>query len=193
MSETPSKSIRYAICTLAFLGALAMAYLLFMHYAPTPEGGSFCDLAEGLSCDVVNKSGYSELFGFPMALFGILYFLTVLILASTRWSYSTLAFIGSFMIALLGPALLLSYNSATVLENFCIFCEGSKLIMITIIALSIAGTGWQRFGSERLLISVGIALALTSMNFVLYTLTIPEPFTFEANLGPMELLQAITR
>ena len=50
-------------------------YLVYLHYAP--EGSSFCDISEGLSCDAVNKSEWSELFGIPVSILGYLTFLAL--------------------------------------------------------------------------------------------------------------------
>jgi uncharacterized membrane protein len=56
------------------LSILLSIYLTYQHYK---EGSSFCDLSEGLSCGVVNKSEWSELFGIPVAILGLLTFLGI--------------------------------------------------------------------------------------------------------------------
>ncbi|MBI2048915.1 MAG: Vitamin K epoxide reductase, partial [Parcubacteria group bacterium] len=53
---------------LALLGMAIMGYLISIHYAPAEE--AFCNLGEGLSCDVVNKSIYAEVFGIPVSVLG---------------------------------------------------------------------------------------------------------------------------
>ena len=56
------------------LSILLSIYLTYQHYK---EGSSFCDLSEGLSCGVVNQSEWSELFGIPVAILGLLTFLGI--------------------------------------------------------------------------------------------------------------------
>ena len=48
------------IIIFAIIGMLIMGYLVKLHYSET--AGAFCNLGEGLSCDIVNKSIYSEIF-----------------------------------------------------------------------------------------------------------------------------------
>ena len=71
-----------AITILAGLGIVVSSYGLWQHYAPL--GAGFCNFNESFSCDVVNKSIYSEIFGIPVALVGIV-------------GYAVLAIVGIWM------------------------------------------------------------------------------------------------
>src|SRR3989338_4265497 len=67
---------------LSILNIIIFSYLLFLHYS---DSESFCDIAPGLSCDIVNKSPWSEFppgSGIPVSLMGILTFIVVLFLLS---------------------------------------------------------------------------------------------------------------
>ena len=55
------------LAVFALAGVTTMGYLLSLHYSSGE--GAFCNLGEGLSCEVVNKSVYSEVFGVPVSLF----------------------------------------------------------------------------------------------------------------------------
>ena len=63
----------------SILAVIIFSYLVNLHYKGDEE--SFCDISTGVSCDIVNKSVYSELFGVPIALFGALTFLLIGILS----------------------------------------------------------------------------------------------------------------
>ena len=61
---------------LAVLGAVIMGYLISLHY--TNQANSICEFGEKLSCDLVNKSHYSEILGIPFSVLGFVYFLGTL-------------------------------------------------------------------------------------------------------------------
>jgi uncharacterized membrane protein len=58
------------ILMLFALGMLAAAYGLHLHFSAT--GSRLCDINDTFNCDSVNKSEWSELFGIPVALLGLL-------------------------------------------------------------------------------------------------------------------------
>lgn len=63
---------------MAFLGAVVAGYLLYHHTEIKfgySEGPSFCSVSEAFDCDAVAKSSYSELFGIPIATYGLLYYI----------------------------------------------------------------------------------------------------------------------
>ncbi len=68
------------IAALAALGVGVSAYALWQHYAPL--GAAFCNLGETLSCDLVNKSAFSEVFGIPVAGIGIAGYLALFALGA---------------------------------------------------------------------------------------------------------------
>jgi uncharacterized membrane protein len=135
MQKEMSRGIRWALVVIAMLGVAIMGYLLSLHYS-ADTGGSFCDIGENLSCDIVNKSVYAKIFGIPMSLLGLLYFLGVLGASLFRYNKKTLHALIFLTIVFLGPSLYLSGIEFFVLENICLFCEGSKLLMIVVIILS---------------------------------------------------------
>ena len=63
---------RFLITSAALLGLVIMSYLTYIHYANT---SSFCDISKEVSCDVVTTSLYSEVFGLPVSVLGLGYFL----------------------------------------------------------------------------------------------------------------------
>ncbi|MBI2666392.1 hypothetical protein HYX13_02155, partial [Candidatus Woesearchaeota archaeon] len=67
------------IMALSLLGVLTSIYLVKNHYAGI-EKGSFCDFNENISCSLVNTSIYSEFLNVPVALFGALWFVILLLL-----------------------------------------------------------------------------------------------------------------
>ncbi len=58
---------------LSIAGLIISVYLAFQHYAPS--SGAFCDFGGRVSCSLVNNGVYSEIFGIPVALFGVFWFI----------------------------------------------------------------------------------------------------------------------
>ena len=81
--------------TLSYIFIIISSYLLYLHYS-TSE--SFCDISPALSCDIVNKSIYSEFppgSGIPVSFIGILTFILVLIILNNIKSNNVFS-IGSY-------------------------------------------------------------------------------------------------
>lgn len=125
--------IRGAIAICAIIGFGFMGYLSVIHYT---QARSFCDLSETVSCDVVTTSIYSEIFGIPLAILGALYFAGVLVLSYRMRGaplYSLLLYLTLFVLV---PSLYLSLTEIFFIRSFCILCESSKVLMVTILAIS---------------------------------------------------------
>eukprot|EP01112_Ceratiomyxa_fruticulosa_P021351 TRINITY_DN7477_c0_g1_i2.p1 TRINITY_DN7477_c0_g1~~TRINITY_DN7477_c0_g1_i2.p1 ORF type:complete len:100 (+),score=9.21 TRINITY_DN7477_c0_g1_i2:113-412(+) len=60
----------------AIAAFLVSVYLVYGHY----HTSSSCDITPSFSCSVVNTSTYSELFGVPVAVFGVGFFHFIIIL-----------------------------------------------------------------------------------------------------------------
>lgn len=63
----------YSLITIAYIGFLDAMYLTAEHYS---GAGLTCVIFKG--CDQVASSSYSEMFGLPVALYGVLYYLGIL-------------------------------------------------------------------------------------------------------------------
>lgn len=71
----PPRGVPVAIVVLAAIGVVVAGYGLWQHYAPV--GSAICNISERLSCDIVNKSPWSEVFGIPVAGIGLLGYLAM--------------------------------------------------------------------------------------------------------------------
>jgi len=60
---------------LIVIGTVVSIYMVKDHYNTK---NSICDLGNRISCSVINKSSYSELFSVPIAVFGVTWFLVLL-------------------------------------------------------------------------------------------------------------------
>jgi uncharacterized membrane protein len=134
MKDFPSR-IFLVIALLAVAGVAVSTVSLVHHYGHSPT--SYCDFGQDFNCDMVNRSRYSSLAGIPVALIGVLGYLSLLALATVFRKQTTspaLLFIG----ALAGVvfALYLTYIEAFVLAVWCILCLSSLAIIVSIAILS---------------------------------------------------------
>ena len=97
------------------------------------EEASFCTLNETINCDVVTASSYSELFGIPVAAWGSLFYIFV-ILFSLRGLFgkksATRAFSFAWVVAVFGFiwSLRMAYIAYFVLGAVCLSCSAQYLI-----------------------------------------------------------------
>ena len=121
------------IVALAAVGVVVMGYLIYVHYEKT--GSTLCDLAPGFSCEVVNKSIYAEIFGVPVSVLGLAYFFSVIMLVAGRIRHGAKA-IELFTLGALVFSLYLTVVEVYLLGTICLFCEFSKVLMLTILGVT---------------------------------------------------------
>jgi len=116
-------------------GILLSAVSLQRHYAKSDT--NFCDFSQKFSCDIVNRSEYSEIAGIPVAGIGVAGY-AALFLLSTFWksrretpTRMLAAAIGGFAFAVY-----LTYIEAYQLKTWCILCLGSQAVIFLITILS---------------------------------------------------------
>jgi uncharacterized membrane protein len=125
------------IAVLALAGAIVSGVSLQRHYAKSAT--AYCDFNQKFSCDIVNRSEYSEIVGIPVAAIGIAGYATLFALA-TLWksrAETPNRLLGA-AIAGLGFALYLTYIEAYVLTTWCILCLISLLLISLISILAVA-------------------------------------------------------
>ncbi len=125
----------WALAAVAFIGFVDASYLTAIHYKGAELG---CN--EWGSCNEVTTSKYSVIFGIPMALMGVLYYLAILIGAlvyiDTKWKLplilipiaTTFGFL--FSIGLV-------YLQLFVIHAICIYCMFSAGTSTTLFILSL--------------------------------------------------------
>jgi vitamin-K-epoxide reductase (warfarin-sensitive) len=121
------------IAILALAGVIVSGVSLQRHYAKSAT--AFCDFNQKFSCDIVNRSEYSEVQGIPVAGIGIAGYAVLFVLA-TFWKSrrETPTRLLGAAISGLAFALYLTYIEAYELMTWCIFCLIS-LALISLISL----------------------------------------------------------
>lgn len=101
-----------------------------MHYhvLRNPSYTSFCDVSATISCTQVYQSRFGTLWGVPVALLGLLWFVfaALLLAAAVRGSEALREDVSSFLFAWstlgLAVVLYLAYASLFILKTVCLFC-----------------------------------------------------------------------
>lgn len=159
------KTVRLKILasTVAGLGAYFMLYLTRLHFMDT--GSSVCDLGEGLSCELVNKSQYAEILSIPIAVLGMLFFLAIPYLLYAKplkkpWRAVLLASVFSLVFGVY-----LSFIENLLIGSICLFCESSKVLMIALIGISAYGVRHEKEELPWSWVALAIAVGLLFSGF----------------------------
>jgi uncharacterized membrane protein len=123
------RPLRVVSLILSLLGIGVAGYLTYVHYAdisPICAGGSG-------GCEKVQASDQSKLVGIPVALLGLLTYVTLLVLNVLR---GELFRTGAALVAIIGFgfSVYLTIESVTVIEATCQWCLASLAVM-TLLAI----------------------------------------------------------
>lgn len=121
---------------LSFIGMFVAGYSLYGYYFGDQSG--LCNINSTFSCYSVYHSGYSEIFGIPVSLIGIIGF--GLIFICSAWSLqgkNTHKFLLPFASISLLSVIYFAYLSAFVIGVWCPSCIVSWVIIIVIFFYSL--------------------------------------------------------
>ena len=123
------------IAVLSIMGTLVSSVSLYHHYGK--DKTTYCDFGENFNCDMVNRSPYSKVLGIPVALVGIVGYLSLLALATfyrEKAETPGMLLVGATLG--LGFAFYLTYIEAFVLGTWCVLCLSSLAAILLITVLS---------------------------------------------------------
>jgi uncharacterized membrane protein len=125
------------------IAVLSLAGVFLATYLTLYKLGYVATLACGTgSCEVVQASKWSKLFGQPVALWGTCFYLAMFAvsLAGTRERYAESSAVGIALAAMSGSGVLfsawLTYIEIARLHAICRYCVGSAAIVLVLFAFS---------------------------------------------------------
>jgi len=136
--------IRYLSFGCCAIGAVLSGLSLHNHYGTSAR--EYCDLSTMLNCDLVNRSVYSQFFGVPVALIGLLGYFLLFGLTARDSRFVTVLRLAASTVGL-AFALYLAHIEASVLAVWCLLCIGS-LMMISAITVLTGIALWQTWKTE---------------------------------------------
>ncbi len=135
MRPAARRALFLLIAILSLAGIAVSAISLQRHYAKSAT--EFCDFSQKFSCDIVNRSEYSEVAGIPVAAIGIAGYAALLLLC-TFWKSRSETPTRLFAAACAGLAfaLYLTYIEGYKLKTWCVLCLVSQVVIFLIAGLS---------------------------------------------------------
>lgn len=123
------KRLSIVSLVLATVGAAISGYLTYVHFnidALVCAGGG---------CEIVQQSQYSEIMGIPVALMGLLMFLTVVALIVVRDRLAEYAYLANagIMVLLVSSLIYfgyLTYLEANVIHAWCQWCVATSIVAL---------------------------------------------------------------
>jgi uncharacterized membrane protein len=130
-----SRRLLLAIAVVAGLGIAVSSVSLDHHFRKSKT--SYCDFGQSFNCDIVNRSEYSTIAGVPVALIGILGYVSLLAFATFyREKAETPGILVAASLGGLTFALYLTYVEKFILGVWCILCLTSLAAILAIAVLS---------------------------------------------------------
>jgi len=131
-----NQKILYLILTLSVIGMVDSIYLTYEHFKAKNQ--VICIIFDG--CDAVLNSSYSEIFGIPLALLGLLFYLfniilTLAFLKNIIKPFNIFVVLATFIAFIF--SLYLTYLQLMVIKSFCFFCLLSAAIVSVIFFLNL--------------------------------------------------------
>ena len=134
---------------LSLLGIADSVYLTWDHY--TAGAVLACPDTGIINCAKVTSSAYSEIFGIPVPLLGLAFFITMFVLQlPVVWNLkSRLVIWGRMAFSATGVAMILwfIYVELYKLDAICLFCSAVHLLTLILFGLTAYGT--ERLLEER--------------------------------------------
>ncbi|MCA9566608.1 MAG: thioredoxin domain-containing protein [Myxococcales bacterium] len=168
--STPRRLALVAVALLSVFGIGVGIYMSWHHelslYGPAGAFGEIagCAESEGVSCDVVNTSAWSELFGVPQFTWAIPTYVTLTVLAlfaafQERKAAALVAGVGLWTVIY---SLFLAYISKVELNTWCLWCIRLYVTNFLILGLgAFAAWGGGRPGNRSLGVAGGTFLVAT--------------------------------
>ncbi len=129
-----TRFLPWAVLVLAFLGLGVSSYS--RAHKEAFISGSFCTINETFNCDLVNRGEYSDVFGVPVALIGIIGYGLLALAAVLHVKYPTDRGISAFLLLSsfggLGFSGYLTSLEAFVLKAWCLLCLTSQILILGI-------------------------------------------------------------
>jgi uncharacterized membrane protein len=142
---------------LSLIGLGLAAFLTWGHYFDQAAISRSCSMTFGsvshgvINCGAVTTSSWSSIFGVPVALYGLVFFVFMTgILSPVAWRSPSLNIARLRLAASIAGVVMVVYLvgvEALAIHAICIYCTGIHIAMFAIFL--IVATGWQETGWAR--------------------------------------------
>ena len=130
LSTMADRRLRIAIGVICLIGIGIAGYLTYVHYA----GLKVACLSSG-GCETVQSSRYAKLDGVPVAVLGLLGYVTILASLALRGDLGRSAGFGTALIGFLF-SMYLTYRELFTIKAICQWCVASAVLMTALVILT---------------------------------------------------------
>lgn len=191
MNEKWGRYAYTAAVVAALAGVAVSAYLLIIHYLPASRDSVLFQLCSvgAFNCDRVNSSRYSVVMGFPVAGFGLVFYVSILFMLILRKACSGGKLLDAFLLVSGVIAALAVFPlfalSTFVIKAFCLYCVIAWLCNFALFGLMLVLTGgeekylgilrgawqelWEAKGAMPLLAGIILFLGITYSGVTFFT------------------------
>jgi uncharacterized membrane protein len=127
-----TRAVRIVMIAIATVGLGVASYLTYVHYAGSPI---LC--LKGGGCETVQHSVYSKLVGVPVALIGLIGYITILASLLAPESESTRLATMAFTVVGFGFSLYLTGRELFSIHAICPWCVSSAVMMTLLSGLAV--------------------------------------------------------
>ncbi len=124
------RRLQIAIVVLCLLGIGDAGYLTYVHYA----GLKVACLSSG-GCETVQASRWAKLDGMPVAVLGLIGYITILLSLAIRTELGRALGFGIALIGF-GFSMYLTYRELFTIKAICQWCVGSAVLMTALVILT---------------------------------------------------------
>ena len=122
--------LRVAIGSLALVGVAITSYLLYIRWT-----GQTLACSTG-GCTTVQESSYSKLLGVPVALLGLLAYVTIFVCTLVRNDIARVAALSAALVGV-GYGAYLVYVQLAIIDAVCEWCLASDAVMVVLAVLTL--------------------------------------------------------
>lgn len=130
------RRVYQAIQAISVVGFLVTVYATYLHFSSGPS--TLCNFNAQFNCDVVNKGVYSEVFGIPVSILGMIGYVWFFVLAREmilRPQRRMKLLLAASIAFAAGFSLHLAWISSVLLSTWCLVCIASYVCTFGIFSL----------------------------------------------------------
>jgi uncharacterized membrane protein len=140
MSTTTDRRLTIAVGVLCVIGICVAGYLTYVHYA----GIKVLCVSSG-GCETVQASRYAKLGGIPVAVLGLLGYITILGSLAIRGETGRAVGFGVALIGF-GFSMYLTYRELFTIKAICQWCVSSAVLMTLMVVVTLIR--WLNYSDE---------------------------------------------
>jgi uncharacterized membrane protein len=131
MENLKTYALKYSIPILSLIAVFISIYLLYVHYSPMSLA---CPDVGIINCSNVLTSSYSSFFGIPLPIFGLLYFILLIVLSFIKKTDIIILILSTISLFIVAALLYIEFG---LIHSVCLYCSSIHLIAISIFFISL--------------------------------------------------------